>query len=335
MKNLFENWNKFIVEQDGMETSTQTFDLKLPKLRISEQWGTPGTDDRKIVEMFTSKIKGSSLSEKISAINSFVGDCDKACASTKDVSEILGNLVFLDSLASVIYDFNPMTGGFLFESIISALLGGKSRQVTTGGEGSGQAVVDIYDESGRPLSLKFFFEGASQYIHGSYDNLKRDIIKEGQPMVYLIGIKNRSHEDGRVLAVDFYEFTVGVYDADIGGDWDVSWIGYGNGLPVGDVIGRKARGRAPKGEEGKPRQRQKKTSYYLGTINLGDREEIKKVAQNYADRLGSVLYEIYDQIDSLSKNVNEYFLEAPQAKESALRAQQNAIQLRKDTEDLT
>lgn len=335
MKSLLEHWNKFIVEQEGVETSAQTFDLKLPKLRISEQWGTPGKEDRQIIEMFTNKIKGDTLAAKINSLNSFVGDCDKACAGTKDVSEILGNLVFLDSLASVIYDFNPMTGGFLFESIMSALLGGTSRQVTTGVEGSGQAVVDIYDDKGRPLSLKFFFADGSKYIKGSYDNLRRDIINEGQPMVYLIGIKNRNHKDGKVLAIDFYEFTVGVYDEGIDGDWDVTRVGTENGLLVGDIIGRKKQGRQKKGEEETPRLRQKETDFYLGTINFGSREEMKKVAQNYADRLGSVLYEIYDQIDSLSTNVNEYFLESPDKKESALRAQKNAVQLRKDTEDLT
>ena len=319
MKTLFENWNQYIVEQEGMETSAQTFDLKLPKLRISERWGTPGTDDRKVIEMFTSKIRGATLPEKIASLNSFVADCDKACASTKDVSEILGNLVFLDALASLIYDFNDKTGGFLFESILAALLGGKAEQVPTPG-GPNQAIEDLVDSDGTtPLSLKLFFAG-SKKVTGSYKNLNVGIQKYQQPIKYIVAIKTRD-SGGNVLAIDFYTFTVGNKKLGFPGDYESYDLGkdQGGGLLMSKVLSDVGKGNVQ----------------HYGTLNFGSRDEMKQVAQNYAERLGSVLYEIYDQIDSLSKNVNEYFLEAPQAKESALRAQQNAVQLRKDTEDLT
>ena len=82
-------------EVPGLESKTTEKKIYIPKFRISEQWGTPGSDDRKIIEMFTKKIKGSTLSEKISSINSFVAECDAACAQAKTVDEILANLVFL------------------------------------------------------------------------------------------------------------------------------------------------------------------------------------------------------------------------------------------------
>lgn len=312
---------------------SKSIPLVLPKFRISEQWGTPGTEDRKIIELFTSKIQGANIKEKIASLNSFASECDAACASTKDVSEILANLVFLDSLASVIYDFNPMTGGFLFESLMAALLGGDAKQIDTG-SGADQDVTDIIDNTGRPMSLKFFFEGGSQYVHGSMANLKRDIVKHGQPMVYLIGLKNRSNKDKKVLAIDFYEFTVGSPKDDIIGDYTVGDIGLGNGLSISHIIGAKPRGRAAKGQEGQPRLRQKKTSYYLGTLNFGDRDEIKAIAQSYADRLGSLMLDIYQQIDALGKNVNTYFLESPDAKGAALEARRNAETLKKDAEEL-
>ena len=318
----------------GTGDDSKSISLVIPKFRISEQWGTPGSEDRKVIELFTSKIQGANIKEKIASLNSFVAECDAACASAKDVSEILGNLVFLDSLASVIYDFNPMTGGFLFESLMAALLGGNAQQIDTG-SGADQDVTDIIDNNGRPMSLKFFFEGGSQYIHGSFHNLKRDIIKHGQPMVYLIGLKNRKNKDKKVLAIDFYEFTVGSPDDGIEGDYDVRDIGWDNGLPISYIIGAKQRGRPAKGEEGQPRQRQKKTSYYLGTLNFGDREEMKAIAQSYATRLGSLMLDIYQQIDELSTNVNTYFLESPDAKLSAsTAARQNAKTLKRDAEEL-
>jgi len=332
MNKLFENWRGYLGEELS-PTSDGNVTLPIPKFRISEQWGTPGSDDRKVIELFTSKIVGSTLKEKIASLNSFVSECDAGCAAAKDVSEILANLVFLDSLASVIYDFNPMTGGFLFESLIAALLGGDAKQVETG-SGADQDVTDVIDHNGRPMSLKFFFEGGSQYIHGSYDNLARDIRKHGKPMVYLIGLKNRKHKDKKVLAIDFYEFTVGNRYAKIQGDYDVSDIGYDNGLPISYIIGAKPRGRPRKGEEAGPRQRMKKTSYYLGTLNFGDRQKIIQIAQAYTERLGSLMLGIYQQIEDLSKNVNIYFLESPDAKQAAMSARQNATALKKDAEEL-
>ncbi len=327
------NYTKTMNEQEGVENKgDKSFTLKLPKFRISEEWGRPGSDDRKIIEMFTSKIKGGTLAEKISSLNSFVAECDAACASTKDVAEILANLVFLDSLATVVYDFNPMTGGFLFESLMAALLGGDAKQIDTKG-GIDQDVTDIMDHNGRPMSLKFFFETGSQYIKASYNNLLASIERHKQPMIYLIGIKNREFETGKVLAIDFYEFSVGNGE-DIPGDYSASDLGSDNGLPTSWIIGGKRRGRAPKGQENVPNVRMKKTNYYLGTLNFGNRDEMVQIAQNYVTRLGSVLVEIYQQIDALSNNVNEYFLGAPDAKGSALAAQQNALTLKADTEAL-
>jgi len=308
MKELLENWKKYVVtEQEG--SGEETFVLKLPKLRISEQWGEPGSDDRKIIEMFTKQIKGSDLGAKITSLNAFVSQCDKACANTKNVAEILANLVFLDSLSSVIYDFNPMTGGFLFESLLSALLGGSAHQVTTSG-GREQDVTDIFDDKGRPMSLKFLFDG-SGYVKGSFNNLNAAIDNNKSAMYYLVALKNREHKGGDVLSIDFYEFPVG--NDNYPGNFSAKEVGEGNGLLVTKI---------------------KKPQYHLGNLNFGSRQKIAAVAQNYVDKLGSTLFEIYDQIDALSKNVNEYFLDAPDAKSSALKAKQNAETLKKDTKEL-
>tara|TARA_A100001391_G_scaffold11053_1_gene6637 strand:+ start:129 stop:1157 length:1029 start_codon:yes stop_codon:yes gene_type:complete len=336
MEQFIEHWKKYINED--VEESGKTLTLKIPKFRISEKWGTPGSDDRKLIEMFTKNIKGSSLSEKISSLNSFVSDCDAACASTKDVSEILANLVYLDSLASVIYDFNPMTGGFLFESLLAALFGGTARQVPTGETGSDQSVIDIYDDKGRPLSLKFFFEGGSQYITASGQNLRNDIVNEGKPVIYVIAIKNRSHKDGKVLAIDFYEFEVGSRRDGIPATFDYTDLEKYSGksdLSTSSIIGKKRQGRRmPDEDPNVPRQRQKATPFYLGTINFGSRQEIQQIANNYVERMGSLMYEIYQQLDLLSTNVNTYFLSSPDSKDSALKARQNAEILKKDTEEL-
>ena len=318
MKELYESWKKYISEQEGLETDQETKTVTFPKLRISEQWGTPGAEDRKIIEMFTSKISGNDLGSKIASLQALVRDCDEACVNSKDVGEILAGLVFLDSLASVIYDFNDKTGGFLFESLLSALLGGQSRQVPTPG-GPNQAIEDILDSDGQtPLSLKFFFSGASQYVKGSHKNLNRGIEKYKRPIRYIIALKNRSGDD--VLSVDFYGFDIGNgnYPGDFNGrgaDYvgGHSWVGSGNGLPVGDATSSK---------------------FKIGTLDLGSRKDMQARAEKYVERLGSNLLDIYSQLENLTNNVNTYFLNSPESKGAALKAQANAEALKKDTEKL-
>jgi len=313
---MIENFNKYITEE--LESSSDNITIKFPKFRISEQWGKPGSQDRQIIEMFTSKIKGSTLAEKISSLNSFASECDENCAAQKDVSEILANLVFLDSLSSVIYDFNDKSGGFLFESILAALIGGNAKQIETKG-GRDQEVTDIVDDQGRPISLKFFFSEASQYVGASRKNLKKSIKDSGEPMTYIVAVKNRkSKSDNNVMSIDFYEFTVGDVDIGIDGDFDEWDVGKNWENKYGLKLSKVAR-----------------SQYHLGNLNLGgSRESLHKIAQRYADRMGNVLLEIYDQIDKLSGNVNKYFLESPDSKESALKARANAEALKKESEEL-
>jgi hypothetical protein len=304
-------------KMDEEENNTQDMSmvLKLPKFRISETWGTPGTDDRVLLEKFTSKIKGSTLQEKINSLQSFVSGCDQNCVASKDVSEILGNMVFLDSLASVVYDFNDKTGGFLFESIVAVLLGGNARQVPTPG-GKNQAIEDLLDSDDTPLSLKFFFGGGTKYIHGSYNNLNKGIEKYQQPVRYIVALKNRKHKTQEVLSIDFFQFDVG--NENYPGDFDgkgAKYVGKDNGYPnltTTDI-----------------------RQYKIGTLDFGSRQKLQQIAQQYASRLGTVLQEIYQQIDELSQNVHEYFLDAPNSKTAALKAQNNAKVLKKDADELS
>lgn len=317
MKELLNEWKKYIFEQDGIESSEEKKTISFPKLRISEQWGTPGSEDRKIIEMFTAKISGNNLSSKIASLQAMIKDCDEACVNSKDVGEILGGLVFLDSLASVIYDFNDKTGGFLFESLLSALLGGKSRQVPTPG-GRNQAIEDILDSDGQtPLSLKFFFSDASRYVKGSYTNLNRGIEQYKRPIRYIIALKNRS--DGEVLSIDFYGFDVG----------NENYPGDFNGLGAKMVGGKEGAS-----GNGLPVKAGSASNFKLGTLDLGSRKEMQERAQKYVDRLGENLFDIYSQLEQLTGNVNTYFLSSPEAKNAALKAQQNADALKKDTEKL-
>ena len=326
---IFEQkWKNFLICEraapvtKSADASSEDRIIRLPKFRISDKWGMPGSEDRKIIEQFTSNIQGSTLTEKISSLNAFVSDCDAGCAAQKNVAEILANLVFLDSLAAVIEDFNPSTGGFLFEALIASLFGGKATQIPTQG-GRDQDVTDITDDTGRPMSLKFFLEGASDYIKGSAGNLRRSIISNGAPMYYLVGIKNKEMKQGQVVAIDFYEFSVGSSADGIEGQFEVHHIGDGNGLRVSEIAGTAGK-----------RKDTKETAYHIGTLNFGSRQQLEVVAKNYAERLGSLLFEIYEQLDLLSKNINIYFLDGSKGKDAAFSAIGNANTLKQDLQKL-
>ena len=208
MKLYEQKWRQFLLQEEappGTSVDTEDKVIKIPKFRISEKFGEPGSADRQIIESFTSKIEGGDLKAKIKSLNTFASNCDSECIDNLSVDKILANLVFLDCLASVIEDFNPKTGGFLFESLIAALIGGDAAQIKAAG-GINTPTVDVVDNNGDQWSLKFFFHDGSKYLKGSYDNLV-DAVKKG-PVNYLIGIKNRESKGGEVLSIDFYKSTV-------------------------------------------------------------------------------------------------------------------------------
>ena len=278
--------------------------------------------------MFTQKISGKTFQEKINSLQNFVKECDESCVRAKDISEILGSLMFLDALSSVIYDFNATTSGFLFEALTSALLGGDAKQVPTTG-GRDQDVIDIFDESGQPLSLKFFKSSGSGYIKGSLKNLRASIESQKRPIIYLIGIKNTDGKD--TLSLDFYQFTVGLTKAEnkalpeeqkIEGDYSYDQLGIKPGLPTSQVIGT-------------AKSRVKSGGFHVASLDFGSREEIQAIAQRYVDKLGLVLLGIYENLDKLSSNVNQYFLSSPDKKQTYINAARtNAMQLKDRTEEL-
>lgn len=273
--------------------------LTLPRFSLSEKWGEPTSADRQIIEKFFSKIRGESMQEKINNIQGFITDCDAACINATNIPEILANLVFLDSLAALIEDFNDKSGGFLFESLVSALLGGQSRQVPTVG-GRNIPIEDLVDSDGKtPLSLKFFFEDPYKKVSGSHTNLVRGISKYQMPITYVVGMKTRQGDN--VMALQFFQFTVGDEMQNIEGDFDAS--DFKSGIPYSQF-----------------------KDYKIASLDFGSRRDLRAIGEKYASRLGERVITIYDQLALLTGNINTYFLE-PENKTAGTAAAQNAVKL--------
>ena len=263
------------VKQD---TEDKTKTLKLPKFALSEKWGDPSSDDRQIIERFFSNIQGDTLQEKISSVQNFIKDCDESCINESKVETIIGNLVFLDSLAGVIEDFNAQTGGFMFEALLAVLI--KGTQVTELAGGN-LPIEDLLNSDGKtPLSLKFFFKGYKT-VEGSADNLRDGVKRFQKPITYIIGQKER--QDKNILGVDFYQFTVGDKAQGIEGDFDVVDF-----------------------ENKKIKTNKLPDSMKIARLDFGSREDLRAIANKYVARLGERITDIFDAFADLTNNLNIY-----------------------------
>ena len=223
LKNKLEE-NNILVEKaeppSPGEVQVMETEFILPKFTPSDKWGVPSDDvksERKRVERLLGKIKGESFEKKIEYIDKLFKECSNlpedgtdcdADAIADDVSEILARLVFLETMSSIIYDYEASAGGFLLESFLAALFGGdESRQVPTGKPN----VIDFFAQEGEEVvgySLKLLKDQGS-HVEGSELNLIRDLIRHGKPVNYLVGLKRRTPGQDEVFRLDFYKFTVG------------------------------------------------------------------------------------------------------------------------------
>ena len=255
------------------DMETKSMELKLPKFALSDEWGNPDSEDRETIRLFTGNIEGDTIGDKITNINNFVSDCDEACVDGKQVSDILSNLIILDSLSSLISDYNPLTGGFLMESFLSGLLGGKSRQI----KADKGKIEDIYAYKGKPLSVKFLVSDTD--IKGSARLINNYIEQNNEPITYLLIQKQR--EEKVTIGLKFYTFTIG--NDEVVGDFNASQMP----LEQDSVI--------PVATE-------------IATLDFGTKEQLKAIANKYVDRLGERVLVIFDELDKLTTNINKYLV---------------------------
>lgn len=293
---LIEQSGKLLVEKDtkALSVKSDSKTISFPRIRLSEKWGEPGSDDRKLIDQFVRALPGTSLQQKINAMQSFVNDCREKCVDEKDVAEILANLVFLDALASVIHDFSATVAGTLFESFLAALLGWKQSDVRVGRSAPIEDIVNLQGD--KATSLKLVRKNFNHF-GGSVAGLLNALETYGSNLEYIVVLKDAESE----LKLKFYSMS---------------------GEQVWDLY-----------EEGWPSKQWKVTRRELeiyGTVvaelDVGDKKSITTVASRYVDRLGESLVSTFSLLDSLSQNINSYFIGDDKA--AGLRARSDAEQLK-------
>ena len=91
--------NQLFLEDEGVDPGEEkTFNIVFPKIRITENFGKIGTEDRQIIEKFAKNIIGSTLEEKIASLNSIL-TVKKEDAS---IGEILSTMVMCEILSAII-----------------------------------------------------------------------------------------------------------------------------------------------------------------------------------------------------------------------------------------
>ena len=189
----------------GAPDETTNFNMSLLRPRITENFGKPGTEDRKLIENFAKNIApDGDLKTKLIAINSIIAEKKENAT----IGEILATMVICEILYAIISHFTESAGGFIFEGFLAGLFGGKSIQITKpedipGMEAAGKPITDV-QLHGKHYSLKLL--GEKTEVAGSFHNMVNhfDIVDH----IYYLDARRIDGNQG----LEFGEFKITLYD---------------------------------------------------------------------------------------------------------------------------
>jgi hypothetical protein len=174
-------------------------DIKFPKIRITEDFGSLGTEDRAIIEKFTRNIKGDTLQAKIAYLNNILTTKQENAT----IGEILSTMVVCEILSAIITNFTESAGGFIFEGFLAGLFGGESVQITSpediGSGATGKPITDVV-LAGKHYSLKLL--GDQTEVKGSFKNMVEHL-RDYDHVIYL-----DARRIGGTDGLQFGEFTI-------------------------------------------------------------------------------------------------------------------------------
>ena len=164
------------------EYSMEEIRLGLPKLRISEDWGKPESQDRQIIQRFTAAIPGETLQQKLESVNNVAtGQVQMA-----SLGQILGSLVVLEVLYTILAQYTESAGGFIFEGFLAGLFGEDAVQITDVGDddegAAGKPITDVV-LGDKEYSLKLL--GPTTAVKGSWRNMVEHFRGKRDHVVYL------------------------------------------------------------------------------------------------------------------------------------------------------
>ena len=179
-------------ENNIKKERAKQFVLTIPKFSPSENWGTPGSMERKQIEkVFATIGGGASIQEKFDDLTKRVS----LDTNMRTPQRIISTLIILESLSAVINSFSASGAGFVFEAFLSAMLRGK--QVVDPKQGSLPiedliAFSELEGSENVPISLKLLRQDGK--IHGSFTNLVNGLDTYGK-ISYIVTFKEKDDSD--------------------------------------------------------------------------------------------------------------------------------------------
>lgn len=196
-----------LTEMSVKDEGGEKIDIKLPTIKLTENWGVLDNDDRDRIETYMKNVGGNTVEEKLESLRSVL-------EGTRDASigEILSTLIAIEILSNLAgpigtREFTESAAGFIFEGFLAGLFGGKSIQITSpeeieGMDASGKPITDVI-LGGRHFSLKLL--GDKTAVKGSFQNL----VNHFKTLDHVVYLDARRTSDG---GLQFGEFTITLED---------------------------------------------------------------------------------------------------------------------------
>ena len=308
----------------------EVMNIPLPKLVPTEAWGDPTSDAYKQLKPFVLRAAGASKSieGRFEHLTRIFGKSETKIASP---GRIISSLILLESFAAVLNSFSDSSAGFVFEGFLSALTFGK--QVADKVEGS-LPIEDIiaFDEDGPngvPASLKLLkgrterphkrspgkmvTDNPGTSIHGSFRNLVSYF--DRYPAIdYIVALKTGKNN----VEITSFQITrdniIDVLSINSANDsilgWDTGSLrkAQGNWEELRPLLQQKARYSEKSQWAIKQNQFRDIDGFKsVATIDLST-ENLAKLNQYWASQLNTIIINLFEGVESLSKNINSFFL---------------------------
>jgi len=150
-------------------TKGKAITIPLPSFVPTESWGDPTSDAYKQIEPFVLRAAGASkdIKQKFDHLTRVL-TTEKG--KVESAGRVISSLILLESFASILNSFGDSSKGFVFEGFLAALTFGTqvSGKTTTGLPIEDIVAFDSSGPAGKPASLKMLSPGTN--IHGSFQN---------------------------------------------------------------------------------------------------------------------------------------------------------------------
>jgi hypothetical protein len=206
-ENLINEVFDFLTEMSVKDEAGEKIDIKLPTIKLTENWGVLDNEDRERIETYMKNVAGDTVEAKLESLRSVL-------EGTRDASigEILSTLIAVEILSNLAgpigtRQFTESAAGFIFEGFLAGLFGGKSVQITSpeeieGMDAAGKPITDVV-LGGRHFSLKLL--GDKTAVKGSFRNL----VNHFKAIDHVVYLDARRTSDG---GLQFGEFTITLKD---------------------------------------------------------------------------------------------------------------------------